>query len=66
MFTDNVWKVTKGSLVVVKGAIDCTLYLCTGNTYSTLVATDIDNAVKVFVNVARIDSVVWHHSLGHK
>ena len=65
MFTDNVWKVTKGSLVVAKGAKVGTLYLCTGNTYSTLVATNIDNAVKGTVNVARTNSVVWHHRLGH-
>ena len=65
MFTDNVWKVTKGSLVVAKGAKVGTLYLCTRNTYSTLVATNIDNAVKAIVNVARPDSVVWHHRLGH-
>ena len=26
---------------------------------------DIDNAVKAIVNVARTDSVVWHHRLGH-
>ena len=65
MFTDNVWKVTKGSLVVAKGAKVGTLYLCTGNTYSTLVATNIDNAVKATVNVARTNSVVWHHRLGH-
>ena len=65
MFIDNVWKVTKGSLVVAKGAKVGTLYLCTGNTYSTLVATDIDNALKATVNVARIDSIVWNHRLGH-
>ena len=44
MFTDNVQKVTKGSLVVAKGAKVGKLYLCTGNTYSTLVATKIDNS----------------------
>ena len=65
MFTDNVWKVTKGSLVVAKGAKVGTLYLCIGNTYSTLVATNIDNAVKATVNVARTNLVVWHHRLGH-
>ena len=65
MFIHNVWKVTKGSLVVAKGAKVGTLYLCTGNTYSTLVATNIDNAMKATVNVERIDLVVWHHRLGH-
>ena len=65
MFINNVWKVTKGSLVVAKGAKVGTLYFCTRNTYSTLVATNIDNAVKATVNVARTNLVVWHHRLGH-
>ena len=65
MFIDNVWKVTKGSLVVAKGAKVGTLYLCTGNAYSTLFATDIGNIVKATVNVAIIDLVVWHHRIGH-
>ena len=65
MFTDNVQKVTKGSLVVAKGVKVGVVLLCTGNTYSTLVATDIDNAVKATVNVARTYSIVWHHRIGH-
>ena len=65
MFLDNAWKANKGLLVVAKGAKVGTLYLCIGNTFSTLVATNIDNAVKAIVNVARTDSVVWHHRLGH-
>ena len=65
MFIDNVWKVTKGSLVVAKDAKVGTLCLCTRNTYSTLVAIDIDNAVKTTVNVVRTDSSIWHHRLGH-
>jgi hypothetical protein len=32
IFTDKVWKVTKGSLVITKGEKVGTLYLCTGNT----------------------------------
>ena len=52
-------------MVIAKGAKVGTLYLCTGNTHSTLVATDIDNAGKATVNVARTDSVMWHHRLGH-
>ena len=58
MFTNNVQKVTKGSLVVAKGAKVGTLYLCTRNTYFTLVATDIDDAGKFIVNVARTYSVM--------
>ena len=65
MFTDNVWKVTKGSLVIAKRAKVGTLYLCTGNTYSTLVATNIDNIVKATINVAITYLVVWNHRLGH-
>ena len=65
MFLDNIWKVSKGSLVVAKGAKVGTLYLCIGNTYSTLVATNIDNVVKATVNVARTDLVVWNHRLEH-
>lgn len=34
--SDKLWKVTKGALVVAKGEKVGTLYLCTGNTYSTL------------------------------
>jgi hypothetical protein len=36
IFTDKVWKVTKGSLVIGKGEKVCTLYLCTGNTESSI------------------------------
>ena len=62
---DNVWKVTKGSLVVAKCEKVGTLYLCTSNTYSTLVPTDNVNAWKSTIDVARIDSKMWHHWLGH-
>ena len=65
MFSENIWKVTKGSLVVAKGEKVGTLYLCTGNTYSTLAATNINNAVKATINVAITDLVVWNHRLGH-
>jgi hypothetical protein len=36
IFTDKVWKVTKGSLVIEKGEKVGTLYLCTGNTDSSI------------------------------
>ena len=65
MFIDNVWKVTKGSLVVAKGTKVGTLYLCIGNTYSTLAAIDNVNAKKATIDVARTDSKMWHHRLGH-
>jgi hypothetical protein len=54
IFTDKVWKVTKGSLVIEKGEKVGTLYLCTGNTnsYISLAST-------------RVDTTLWHHRLGH-
>jgi hypothetical protein len=36
IFTDKVWKVTKGSLVIEKGEKVGTLYLCTGNIDSSI------------------------------
>jgi hypothetical protein len=36
IFTDKVWKATKGSLVIAKGEKVGTLYLCTGNTDSSI------------------------------
>jgi hypothetical protein len=36
IFTDKTWKVIKGSLVIAKGEKVCTLYLCTGNTNSSI------------------------------
>jgi hypothetical protein len=36
IFIDKVWKVTKGSLVIEKGEKVGTLYLCTGNTDSSI------------------------------
>jgi hypothetical protein len=54
IFTDKVWKVTKGSLVIAKGEKVGTLYLCTGNTESStsLASTGLDTSL-------------WHHRLGH-
>jgi hypothetical protein len=54
IFTDKVWKVTKGSLVIEKGEKVGTLYLCTGNTdsYISLAST-------------RVDTTLWYHRLGH-
>jgi hypothetical protein len=36
IFTDNTWKVIKGSLVIAKGEKVGTLYLCIGNTDSSI------------------------------
>jgi hypothetical protein len=36
IFTDKTWKVIKGSLVIAKGEKVGTLYLCTGNTDSSI------------------------------
>jgi hypothetical protein len=54
IFTDKTWKVIKGSLVIAKGEKVGTLYLCTGNTDSSisLASTGVDTAL-------------WHHRLGH-
>jgi hypothetical protein len=54
IFIDKMWKVIKGSLVIAKGEKVGTLYLCTGNTDSSisLASTGVDTAL-------------WHHRLGH-
>jgi hypothetical protein len=54
IFIDKVWKVTKGSLVIVKGEKVGTLYLCTGNTNSSIYLASIG-----------VDTSLWHHRLGH-
>jgi hypothetical protein len=54
IFTYKVWKVTKGSLVITKGEKVGTLYLCTGNTNSS-----------ISLDSTRVDTTLWHHRLGH-
>jgi hypothetical protein len=54
IFTDKVWKVTKGSLVIEKGEKVGTLYLCTG---------DIDSSI--YLTSTRVDTTLWHHKFGH-
>ena len=54
MFTDKVWKVTKGSLVIEKGEKVGTLYLCTGNIDYSISLASIE-----------VDTKLWHHRLGH-
>ena len=46
-FTNQIWKVTKGELVVAKGEKVGTLYLCKGNTNSsiTLISKRMYNTV---------------------
>jgi hypothetical protein len=54
MFTYKVWKVTKGSLVIEKGEKVGTLYLCTGNTNSS-----------IYLDSTRVNTTMWHHRVGH-
>jgi hypothetical protein len=54
IFTDKAWKVTKGSMVIAKGEKVGTLYLCTGNTDSSISLASIG-----------VDTTLWHHRLGH-
>jgi len=53
-FTDKTWKVTKGSLVIVKGEKVGTLYLCNG----------ISNFVNALNSIGE-DTTLWHHRLRH-
>ena len=64
MLLDNNQKVTIGP-VVAKGVKVRKLYLCTPNTYSTLASIDNVNVGKYTIDVARTDSKMWHHRLGH-
>jgi hypothetical protein len=54
IFTDKMWKVAKGSLVIAKGKKVGTLYLCTDN---------IDSSISLAST--RVDKTLWHHRLGH-
>jgi hypothetical protein len=54
IFTDKTWKVIKGSLVIAKGEKVGTLYLCAGNTDSSISLAS-----------TRVDTTLWHHRLGH-
>jgi hypothetical protein len=54
IFTNKVWKVTKGSLVIEKGEKVGTLYLCTGN---------IDSSISL--DSTGVDTTLWNHRLGH-
>jgi hypothetical protein len=54
IFTDKVWKVTKGSLVIAKGEKVGTLYLCTGNN---------DSSISLYST--GVDTTLWHHRLRH-
>ena len=55
IFTDKAWKVTKGSLVITKGEKVGTLYLCTGNTDSS-----------ISLSSTGVDTVLWNHRLTHE
>jgi hypothetical protein len=54
MFTDKVWKITKGSLVIEKGEKVCTLHLCIGNTDSPISLASTG-----------VYKTLWHNRLGH-
>jgi hypothetical protein len=54
IFTDKMWKVIKGSLVIAKGEKVGTLYLCTGNTDSSISLASIG-----------VDTTLWHHRIEH-
>ena len=53
-FTEKVWKVTKGSLVIAKGDKVGTLYLCNANVDFSIDLASIG-----------VDAAMWHHRLGH-
>jgi hypothetical protein len=54
IFIDKTWKVIKGSLVLAKGDKVGTLYLCTGNTDSSISLASTG-----------LDTTLWHHMLEH-
>jgi hypothetical protein len=54
IFIDKVWKVTKGSLVIEKGEKVGRLYLCIGNTDSS-----------ISLDSTGVDTTLWHHRIGH-
>jgi hypothetical protein len=54
IFTDKMWKVIKGSLVIAKGEKVGTLYLCTGN-----------NDSSISLDSTRVDTSLWHDKLGN-
>jgi hypothetical protein len=54
IFTDKMWKDINGSLVIEKGEKVGTLYLCTGNTNSS-----------ISLSSTGVDTTLWNHSLGH-
>jgi hypothetical protein len=54
IFIDKTWKVIKGSLVIEKGEKVGILYLCTGNTNSS-----------IYLSSPGVDTSLWYHRLGH-
>jgi hypothetical protein len=54
VLTDKMWKVIKGSLVIVKGEKVGTLYLFIGNTDSSITLASTG-----------VDTTLWHHRMGH-
>ena len=73
-FTDNNWKVSKGSLVVAKGVKVGTLYLCIGHIVpSTLIVSKKNECSGIVaivekgeqIAVVDSDTALWHNKLGH-
>ena len=54
IFTDKVWKFTKGSLVIEKGEKVGALYLCTSNIDSSISLASIG-----------VDTTLWNYRLEH-
>ena len=54
MFGKTWWKTTKGELVITKGDMIGTLYLCPHNTNHS-----------IFVDSTETCTTLWHHRLGH-
>jgi hypothetical protein len=54
ILTNNVWKITKGSLMITKGEKVVTLYLCTSNIESSIT-----------LDSTGVDTTLWNRRLGH-
>ena len=54
MFGKKWWKIPKGALVIEKGDMIGTVYLCPHNI-----------GYSIFVNSTETRTAMWHHRLGH-
>jgi hypothetical protein len=64
-FSNKVWKVIKGALVVANGDKVGTLYFCIGNTYSTLATIKIVAIEIVTTHLVGTKTKLWHCIIGH-